>query len=677
MGNETGVEARGECPITPPGAESTSGGDSLAEGTQPGATEARTARPPVGPEPQCDLVMKGGVTSGVIYPLAICELAKTYRFRSIGGASAGAIAAAAAAAAEYGRQVSGGVEGAGFEGLAQLPHAISAPVDETGRSRLLSLFQPSEETSTLFEVFLRAIDARPMTMKRRIGGVVWFLVRRHPLFPRLALVLAGLAVAGVALAGNALATVAVVATALCTLVIGCLLAGVVAVRRGLAGLTANGAGLCSGFTPEGAARPEKEPPLCEWLNDLFNGLAGKPSDQPLTMGDLEGVGVELAMITTNLTHGRPYRLPFEEETFFFRKSEMARLFPARVVEVMVCAGEALIKGLKNALVRTPQQERLLQVHDRHQRQVPDEFFPFPPEGDLPVVVATRLSLSFPILLSAVPLHQVDWTRQKAFDGQPELERCWFSDGGICSNLPIHFFDALLPTRPTFALNLEAPHPDRPLRKSTSHDRTSEKENVWMHEPQHDGGAEQWTRIGGTSGLAPGELLAAMVDTMQSWNDTMQSRVPGYRERIVHILRGPDEGGLNLSMPKEVIERLASRGGAAGKLAVERFAPSPGSGRPDGFQEHLWIRYRSAIVMLQELFTQSHKAYFVDDDVRDRLENLIRSNQGRLLSAEQLELIQHLNDEFAERGATLGLKKIGFVGIAPSPRPELRARPRGA
>jgi hypothetical protein len=42
----------------------------------------------------CDMVMKGGITSGVVYPTAICELATQYQFRNIGGASAGAIAAA-------------------------------------------------------------------------------------------------------------------------------------------------------------------------------------------------------------------------------------------------------------------------------------------------------------------------------------------------------------------------------------------------------------------------------------------------------------------------------------------------------------------------------------------------------------------------------------------------------
>ena len=50
-----------------------------------------------------DLTMQGGTTSGVVYPLAVCELATSFRFRNVGGASAGAIAAAITAAAELGR----------------------------------------------------------------------------------------------------------------------------------------------------------------------------------------------------------------------------------------------------------------------------------------------------------------------------------------------------------------------------------------------------------------------------------------------------------------------------------------------------------------------------------------------------------------------------------------------
>jgi len=54
------------------------------------------------PRLECDLVMKGGITSGVIYPRLVAELSKTHTFRNIGGTSAGAIAAGAAAAAQLG-----------------------------------------------------------------------------------------------------------------------------------------------------------------------------------------------------------------------------------------------------------------------------------------------------------------------------------------------------------------------------------------------------------------------------------------------------------------------------------------------------------------------------------------------------------------------------------------------
>ena len=57
-----------------------------------------------GPDLFCDIVMKGGITSGVVYPHAVCELTSTLRLKNVGGTSAGAIAQAATAAAEYGRQ---------------------------------------------------------------------------------------------------------------------------------------------------------------------------------------------------------------------------------------------------------------------------------------------------------------------------------------------------------------------------------------------------------------------------------------------------------------------------------------------------------------------------------------------------------------------------------------------
>ncbi len=676
-----------------------------AEGPVPRATGTAVRarpRPSTRPEPEpadrydrpafdCDLVMKGGVTSGVIYPLAICRLAERYRLRSIGGASAGAIAAAAAAAAEYARQNQTRGDGVGFPGLERLPAEIQQPVGDEGQSRLLSLFQPAPANETMFEAFLLAITEEPV--RRRIARILRLVVSRHPFFPRLAMAVSVLAIAATALTGATLATVAVVATAACTVAVGVALAAVAALRAGLAGLTANGAGLCSGAAPQSqtdtdlgraseprtSARGESAPPLCEWLADLFDRLAGKrPGDPPLTFGELAGKNIELAMITTNLTHGRPYRLPFEASTFFFSVTELSRLFPARVVTFMTEAASRRLEAIRLADKRADcsvEDARILATHRYQERESPGEYFPFPEAADLPVVVATRLSLSFPILLSAVPLHAVDWTR-KHTEGTPVLERCWFSDGGICSNLPIHFFDALLPRRPTFALNLEAPHPDYPVEVPPFADGKSEADNVWMPTRDHDGSAESWTRIGAGSGLPPAQLLGAMVNSMMSWSDNMQSKAPGYRERVIHIPHLPVEGGLNLTMPTDVITRLSNRGAAAGELAVDRFAPPPGSGRPDGFAEHLWIRYRSAMAMLQDLLGRSYAFYFVDDEPRKTLERLIMTNKGDLSDA-QLDLVERVNQEFARLGADLEQGGISLAGIAPVPQPELRARPRGA
>ena len=97
------------------------------------------------PTAVCDVIMKGGITSGVVYPLALTELAKQFRFSQVGGTSAGAIAAAAAAAAEYGRHTPGG----GFARLAKLPA-------EVGKI-LFSLFQPTPSLKPVFDIAVAAI----------------------------------------------------------------------------------------------------------------------------------------------------------------------------------------------------------------------------------------------------------------------------------------------------------------------------------------------------------------------------------------------------------------------------------------------------------------------------------------------------------------------------------------
>src|SRR3954447_1465811 len=104
------------------------------------------------PTAVCDVIMKGGITSGVVYPLALTELARQFRFSQVGGTSAGAIAAAAAAAAEYGRHAPGG----GFARLAKLPAEVG--------QILFSLFQPTPALKPVFDILVAAIGNDSMGM---------------------------------------------------------------------------------------------------------------------------------------------------------------------------------------------------------------------------------------------------------------------------------------------------------------------------------------------------------------------------------------------------------------------------------------------------------------------------------------------------------------------------------
>lgn len=190
-------------------------------------------------------------------------------------------------------------------------------------------------------------------------------------------------------------------------------------------LEQNGFGLCPGVK-----QPSFEGPgLSDWLHDRIQACAGLPSDRPLTFGLLQAQGVHLETMTTNLNYSRPFRLPFEEEgRFLFKAEELERVFPAEVVEWMKANAP---DGLD---------------------EPPEGYFWIPAGENLPVLVGARMSLSFPVLFSAVPLHSID----QANPEKPIVPN-WFSDGGISSNFPIHFFDGWLPSRPTFGRNL-GPYP---------------------------------------------------------------------------------------------------------------------------------------------------------------------------------------------------------------------------
>ncbi|HET7462039.1 MAG TPA: hypothetical protein VFJ82_12360 [Longimicrobium sp.] len=539
---------------------------------------------PDAPLLNCDIVMKGGITSGVVYPLAITELAKRYRFRNIGGTSAGAIAAAATAAAEHSRRRATG--GSGFAGLEALPAFLSGDSANVKGSNLFALFQPGRRTLPLFQVATAGLEKKGIA---RFTAPLWTALTAFAGSAG-AGALPGI-VLGVASAwradgeGRAWAVLTAALLALLGAAVG-LVTGIV--LNAMREIPRNRFGLCSGAPSP--AYPAGTPALTPWMAELYNRIAGlpvpsteDPAPEPLTFGRLWGNTsvdadheTELQFMTTNLTHGRPHRLPYEITRLYFRPAELREIFPEWIVSWME-------KKARGPSEDPPGDEYLAALNAG--------FVPLPEPADLPVVVAARLSLSFPILFSAVPLYAIDHSSD-----DPLPRRCWFSDGGLCSNFPVHFFDRSLPEWPTFDLNL------RDVRTVSE----NEADNSYLVPDNRGGINEWWTRFdqgkkpGTTAG--PGAQLAgfvaALVFTAKDWHDNQQLRVPGYRDRVVHVSMSADEGGLNLSMPPERIRRLGERGRLAAQKLGTRFSPA-GDGSPMTWDNHRWIRFRTTFRLIEE------------------------------------------------------------------------------
>jgi len=490
----------------------------------------------------CDLVMKGGITSGVVYPRAITQLGERYRLRSVGGTSAGAIAAAVAAAAEYGRQTGAATD------LSRVEHVVD---DLTREGFLMGLFQPTPGTRPLWDVLhAAAVPGAAGRRVRRALGAVLRASRRT----------AGAGVAAVA----ALAVLAALALVLLetlpgvlAAVLAVLLAGVVTAatvlraalrvgREGYAALRASTFGFCPGVTQPGST----EPALMEWLHRHIQACAGLPDDEPLTFAMLEREKVSLEMLTTDLGFARPVRCRHDLGPYAFRPDELRAYLPEPVIRSMLAAGGSSGGGAD------PGAGELRAM----------------PADDLPVLAAVRLSLSFPGLLSAVPLYR---------DGARHL----FSDGGIASNFPIHFFDALLPSRPTFGLDL-AEYP------------ASGGDPVVLPTDPAQPAQPRWGEV--RDGF---DFLVRIKDTMQNWRDTTQAELPGYRERICQIRLTREEGGLNLDMDPEAIERLVGYGEVAGARLRDGFS----------FGEHRWIRYITAMRLLQPVLQDAATKFDAFED----------------------------------------------------------------
>lgn len=622
----------------------------------------------------CDIVMEGGVTSGIIYASAVAELARHYRFKNIGGSSIGAFAAALTAAAEFRRRCN---SGDGFDALAKLPERLAQI--EGGRTLLERLFNPQPATRRLFRVFLATLE-RSGPVSSLWFGVVAALCQYKWHIAAVALVL-GLSVLGGPaqfmfhcwhLLDEPRCTFALLswfAAAVLTLGVSIVLGLAIGIVYDFArGVVPNGFGLCRGWSPDAA--PDSLD-LGRFLHLSIQQTAGRPEDRPLTFDDLwdapgapgdvlqfpaQGAAarsINLEVYASNLAHSRPYRFPLEESEdmgrLFFRVEELERYFPRHLVQYL--AGVSRPYSRRSELDPAPE-------------VVGDGYLELP-VGALPVVVAVRLSMSFPGLISAVPLHAVNHHRRS-------IERCWISDGGLCSNFPIHLFDSFLPMWPTFGISLDSR-------------AKGDSRRVWLPEFHTSGRADTWDSGPEESFWKAGAFVGSIWKTTWRWNDSTMMRMPGVRDRVVRIYLAREEGGVNIRMDANKIRMLANTYGKEAARAFIRKFVSSGS---RGWQEHRWVRLNCLLIAMRDRIRNFGRAVAMDRHTTRLAAQLaaahtsapLRKPQDRSWSwpsEEPLDLDQvkelkalvnallHLEQAFAQAGDHEPYRAI--------PRPSLRIR----
>jgi predicted acylesterase/phospholipase RssA len=692
---------------------------------------------------ECDLVMKGGITSGIVYPPLVIKLHEAgYRFRSIGGTSAGAIAAAVTAAAEYGR------DSGGFKKLNTVNEQLRQP------GFVKNLFQPTGNTRPLMETLLELAAYNEKEGKRlaklsTFRKIVAYALQASKILPRtdpqafrsgsiiglICAVLLGLTLSLIACVifyflatrglnvgkGDALRA-SLLGLVLLSLIFSAIFAWfgykIGGLAKGIHDLyvtitervLTNFFVMCNGRKGKGAAATgqEEHEVLTDWLSLKIQELANLgPDDMPLTFGDLwwpeqfrqeqridpqQEKRIDLRMMTSNLSQNQPYVMPFARDLFLFKETDFETLFPENIVRHMVgksrkCQGFSLPEG-----------------------------YHFLPEAkDLPVIVATRMSLSFPLLISMVPLYTIShdaFERRVQFDfvevegrecivlkrasaddqwlesqevkaiGKEHLQHNWFSDGGICSNFPMHFFDSWLPTRPTFGVNLTSQlargNPEDPssikkeVRRHSSYavqqasvtpgvkpeETGAYNKDVYLPKPDSDPSPE-WIPI---SDL--GKFLGSIFTTAQNYRDNMQAMLPSYRERIVQIRLSDEEGGLNLDMPTEVVKNVFRKGEDAGE-ALKGF----------NFEHHQWVRFRVLMKKMEESLVKMNKVMSENRTYLDLVEKKIDTSTYPYPS--DLEWLTKVAERLISiSGQIKGWSPPDLFAQKPSPLPEpiLRVTP---
>jgi hypothetical protein len=156
---------------------------------------------------------------------------------------------------------------------------------------------------------------------------------------------------------------------------------------------------------------------------------------------------------------------------------------------------------------------------------------------------------------------------------------------------------------------------------------------------------------------------------KDWQDNLQSTLPGYRERIAHVVLKPEEGGLNLTMDEATIRKLVNYGERAGDTLCDQF----------DLDGHRWRRFLVAMARMEETLDEVAKAYEGVPGGPEAFGDFLKRYSGEAASysqdATKLAEMLKRGAELAASGAAWRAKPTIREGNIPKPATNLRITPK--
>lgn len=364
----------------------------------------------------------------------------------------------------------------------------------------------------------------------------------------------------------------------------------------------------------GVPAPDGSPPVASWLADVLDDLAGLPprhgllrdagvqlpgidpsTGRALTFGDLwlgrpdrldgdderlrraardpEHRVVDLRLVATDVTWGRPVRLPLGPG-WLFCPSCLRGGVPARAIDQLVAAAP-------------PPRGRHRCPVDR------DRLLPVPDAAQVPVVVAVRLAAAPAGLLRAVPLYRADAAAgpqvRDAFGGwwaagddpapaDADVTTHWLCDAG--ADADVGLFDSVLPRWPTFGLVV-----------ANGVDAPDDADGPWVDVTPSGAAPHLVPAIGIGRTL---DMAAAVLGARTGTGDRVAAAGQGSRGRLGVVRRGRG-AGVGPFLDSHEVLRLAMRGHHAGRELRTVFTGADGDvPGQTGTDRHRWLRMRATL-----------------------------------------------------------------------------------